>query len=143
MAIGTVSMLGPGTLTIGPAGAGQLIAQAQVRAARVIPTENVTRTDEKPVLSGEKLAASESATYSYTLQVTFIQDASLNGIIDYSYDNAGTTKVFVFKPANAAAAQVAGSLRVVPIEFGGDVNDPSPESQVTFAIIGTPAFTPN
>jgi hypothetical protein len=143
MPIGTLPLLGPGTLTIGAAGAGQLNASAQVRSAKVVPTENVTRTDEKPVLSGEKLAASESAAYTFVLTVTFIQDPALNGVVDYSYDNAGVTKPFSFKPSNAAATKVEGNLRVMPIEYGGDVNDPSPESSVTFAIIGTPVFTPN
>lgn len=141
--VNSMSMLGPGVLTIGAAGAGQLVAQAQVRSCRVVPSENVTKTDAKPVLSGEKLAASEVADYSFVLQVTFIQDPSLNGIIDYSYDNLGVTKPFSFKPSNAAASKVEGNLRVMPIEYGGDVVDPSPESQTTFAIIGTPVFTPN
>lgn len=143
MVVNAMPMLGPGTLTIGASGAGQLNASAQVRSARVVPTENVTKTEAKPVLSGEKLAASETADYTFTLVVTFIQDPSLNGIIDYSYDNMGVTKPFSFKPSNAAAHKVEGNLRVIPIEFGGDVVDPSPESQTTFAIIGTPVFTPS
>jgi hypothetical protein len=142
MVVNTNAMLGPGTLTIGAAGAGQLIAQSQVRKCEVVPTENVTRTDAKPVLSGEKLAASETADYTFTLDVTFLQDRIANGVVDYSYDNAGLTKPFSFKPDNAGASKVEGNIRVKPIKFGGPVDDPSPESDVSFAIIGTPVFTP-
>lgn len=141
MTIETASMMGPGTLTIGT-GPGITVDQ-QVRACAVVPTENVTRIEAKRVLSGEELPASETATYTFALEVTLIQDAELGGIIDYSYDNAGTEKAFSFKPVDALAAKVEGTLRVQPIKYGGSVDEPSPESDVTFAIIGTPVFTPN
>lgn len=141
MTINTASMLGPGTLTIG--GVGGLAASSQVRAAAVEPTENVARTEAKRVLSGEELPASETATYSFVLRCTFLQDDLDGGVIDYSYSNAGLEKAFVFHPATAREAEVTGTLRVQPIKFGGTTDEPSPESEVSFAIIGTPTFTPH
>lgn len=140
MTIHTVPMGGPGTLTIGT-GPG-ITVSAQVRACAVVPTENVTVVEAKRVLSGEELPRSESATYTFALECTFLQDASTGGIIDYSYDNAGDEKVFSFAPDDSTAAEFTGTIRVQPIKFGGTVDEPSPESDVTFAIIGTPAFTP-
>lgn len=141
MTIHTVPLSGPGTLTIGT-GPG-ITVSSQVRAFAIEPSEEVTRTDAKKVLSGEELPASESATYTYAAKATFLQDDTTGGIIDYSWDNAGVEKAFVYKPNDDRAAQVAGTFRVVPIKFGGEVDDPSPESEVTFAVVGTPTFTPD
>lgn len=142
--IETLDMLGPGTLTIGAAGPGQLNATAQVRACRIIPTENVSRVEPKRVLSGEQTAAKETVTHSFTVRVRFLQSPETNGVVDYSYDHAGEEQPFTFQPRNAAAAKVEGTLRVVPIEFGGDVSAEEPESEVTFAGIGElPTFTPD
>jgi hypothetical protein len=140
MPIHTVPLAGPGTLTIGT-GPG-ITVSSQVRAFAVEVAEEVTRTDAKKVLSGEELPASESATYNYTAKATFLQDDTTGGIIDYSYDNAGDEKAFSFKPNDARAAKIEGTLRIVPLNFGGEVDDPSPESEVTFSVIGTPTFTP-
>lgn len=143
MTINLNSQLGPGTLTIGAAGAGQLNATSQVRACAVNPTENVTRTESKRVLSGEVLPASEVADYGFTLDVTYVQDRTPAGVTAYGYANMGQTKPFTYQPDNASAAKVTGSLRVKPIKFGGSVDESSPESDVSYVIIGTPVFTPS
>lgn len=134
--------IGPGVLTIGA-----IAFQAQCKSATITPTENVDSTDKVDVLSGETLAAQDTATYTYTLSVTFLQDlgiAATSGIVAYSWANAGLTKAFVYTPSNAAAAgskTVSGNLRVVPLTIGGDVAAQAPTSDVTFAIIGTPTLT--
>lgn len=131
--------VGPGVLTINA-----LAFQAQCKSAELQVTENIDSTDAVSVLSGETLAQQDNATYSYQLVVTFLQDLgqpASSGIVAYSWANAGQTKAFVYTPSNAAAAGSktwSGNLRVVPLNVGGDVGNQAAESQVTFAIIGTP-----
>lgn len=134
--------IGPGVLTINALAFG-----AQCKEATLIPTENVDSTDKVDVLSGETLAAQDTATYTYQLQVTFLQDLgqpAASGIVAFSWANAGQTKAFVYTPSNAAAAGAktwSGNLRVMPLNVGGAVGNQAPESQVTFQVIGTPTIT--
>lgn len=134
--------VGPGVLSIGG-----VVFQAQCKSAVLTPTENVDSTDKVDVLSGETLAQADTATYTYELTVTFLQDLgqpAASGIVAYSWANAGTTKAFIYTPSNAAAAGSktwTGSLRVVPLPIGGDVQAQASESQVTFQVIGTPVVS--
>lgn len=134
--------VGPGVLSIGA-----IAFQAQCASAELQVTENVDSTDKVDVLSGETLAAQDTATYTYQLVVTFLQDlgvAATAGIVAYSWANAGLTKAFIYTPSNAAAAGSktwTGNLRVVPLNIGGDVGAQAPTSQVTFQVIGTPVVS--
>lgn len=131
--------LGPGTLTLG---AGAMQVNAQLRAASVVPTENVTTTDAIKVLSGEELAAEDTATYSFALEGTFLQDlGAVAGVVDWSWTNMGTDQAFVFTPNTAAGVDVTGILVPVPLRIGGDeVDGPPMQSDFTWRIKGTPAF---
>ena len=134
--------LGPGVLSIGA-----VAFQAQCRSATLQVTENVDSTEKVDVLSGETLAQQDTATYTYTLAVTFLQDLgqpAASGIVAYSWANAGTTKAFIYTPSNAAAAGSktwTGNLRVVPLNIGGDVQAQAAQSDVVFAVIGTPTVS--
>lgn len=119
--------------------------QAQCVACELQVTEVVASTDAVPVLSGETLAASDTATYTYALAVTFLQDEGQTvtaGIVGYSWANAGQTKPFTFTPSNAAAAGTktwSGNCRIKPLNIGGKAGD-NGQSDVVFAIIGTPTM---
>lgn len=134
--------IGPGVLTIGATP-----FQAQCRAAEIQVTENVDSTEKVDVLSGETLAAVDTATYTYALAVTFLEDLgqpAASGIVAYSWANAGTTKAFVYTPSNAAAAGSktwTGNLRVVPLNVGGPVQNQAAQQDVVMQIIGTPVVT--
>lgn len=134
--------VGPGVLTINALAFG-----AQCKSAELQVTENVDSTEKVDVLSGETLAQQDTATYTYQLVVTFLQDLgqpAASGIVAFSWANAGQTKAFVYTPSNAAAAGSktwSGNLRVVPLNIGGDVQAQAAESQVTFQVIGTPTIS--
>lgn len=113
----------------------------QVRSCRVVPAENVKTVEAVPMLSGDILAEEETASYKYTLVVSFQQDLTTSGVIDWTWDNAGLTKAFSYTPNTAQGTVIAGNIRVVPLEVGGDA-DTRPTSDATFAIIGTPTKTP-
>jgi hypothetical protein len=134
--------VGPGVLTFAA-----VAFQAQCKSAVLQATEVVDSTAKVDVLSGETLAQQDTATYTYQLVVTFLQDLgqpASTGIVAYSWANAGTTKAFVYTPSNAAAAGSktwSGNLRIVPLNVGGDVVPQAAESQVTFQVIGTPTVS--
>ena len=126
-------LLGPGTLKLGTAGAFDV--SAQVRACKVTPSETVTRVEAVPVLSGDELPASESATISSKLEGTFLQALEANGIVDYTWTNAGLEKDFEFVPSTDGDRVVSGTVRIVPIELGGDVSKTArPESPFSWSI---------
>ena len=129
--------LGPGTLTLG---AGAMEVNAQLTACSVVPSENVTTTDSIKVLSGEELAGDDSASYTFTLEGTFLQDlGAVASVVDWSWSNMGTEQPFTFTPNTAAAVEVSGTLTPVPLRVGGDEVDAGPmASDFTWRIKGTP-----
>lgn len=133
MAIKSVTV-GPGDLTF--ATDSQTFA-SQITSARV--TVGVNRGDELKVLSGESIPA--EATYTYELEATALQDLTANGIVDWSWKQAGKTAAFVYTPNKANAATIKGTVVVDPISVGGEVGQRA-TSDFTFPIVGTPTFTP-
>lgn len=131
--------LGPGTLKLGPSGAEDV--SCQVRACQVNPTENVESTEAIPVLCGEEIAAEESASLSFTLSGTILQDLAASGVVDYTWTNASDEVAFEFIPNTAAARKVTGTVRLIPLVIGGEVSKVNrPTSDFEWKIIGTPVF---
>jgi len=127
--------LGPGLLVLGD---GPLDVSAQLTACEVVPAEEVTSTDAISVLSGERLEGDEEVTFRYTLEGTFLQDLALAGVVSWSWANAGTPQAFRFVPDNAAARQVEGIVKPVPLRIGGDEVGARMTSDFTWRIVGTP-----
>lgn len=128
-----------GTMTLG---ASDLDVAAQVLGAAVVPSEKVKETDPRPVLSGDELPGSSSASLSYRLKGKFLQDGGAAGVVAFSWTNAGDEVDFTLKPNDASAASVTGTVRVVPLQIGGDVSKTDPaESDFDWQIIGTPTPT--
>lgn len=126
--------LGDGTLILGAAED----VTAQVRSCKIAASENVSTTDEKKVLSGEKLPGTSSASITRTLTGTFIQDIEEDGLVDWSEDNETTEQDFIFVPDNDTGRARKGVLYPVGLDFGGDVGDTSPEAAFTWRIKGKP-----
>lgn len=126
--------VGPGTFA--------LVAtdfSAQLTQLQVVPSENVESTDVVKVLSGEQLDAEDTATYSYAVTGTFLQDLAAAGIIDYSWQNAGDTVAFTYQPVDATARAVEGFVRIVPLTIGGEVAVRA-TADFTWQCVGTPTF---
>ena len=129
--------LGPGTLTFGAVGSNIEISD-YVKTVKVSPSVNAE--DGVLVLSGRTIPGDR--TYAYTLSFTSFQTLKKGGLIDWSYKNAGKEVPFEFKPKDkSSAAVVKGTVVVDPIELGGDVGT-KPTSDVEYAIVGSPVFTP-
>jgi hypothetical protein len=128
--------MGPGTLTLGAA---PLDVSCQVAAARVVPTENVDTLDAVPMLCGDDLPQEQNASVTWQLTGTFQQDIALGGVVAYTWDESGAEVPFTLVPNTAAARQVTGKVRIVPLIVGGDVKT-RPASDFTWSIIGAPVL---
>lgn len=109
----------------------------QVTSAKITPS--VKRDDDIVVLSGATIAG--ATNYTATLEFTALQDLTANGVIDYSWKNAGQEVQFEFSPAKQGAMKFAGAVIIDPITAGGDVNARA-TSEVKWNCIGMPSFTP-
>lgn len=111
--------VGPGTLTLG---AGPLNISAQLLSASIVFSEKVKETDPIPVLSGEEIPGSSSASLTWRFKGKVLQDLAAAGLVDYSYTNAGETVPFAYVPNTAVDRIVEGFVRVIPFTIGGDVS---------------------
>lgn len=113
--------LGPGTLTLDPGGAA-LEVSAQITNGRIEWSESVNSTDPIPVLSGEELPGEDEVTYAATLAGNVVQDIDAAGLVAWSWTHKGETVNFTFVPSTTDGREVTGTVRVIPLTLGGDVN---------------------
>lgn len=131
--------VGPGVFTLG---VGPTAFEAQVRSCVVKVSENVKTVEAVPMLSGDELAEEETASYKYTVNVSFQQDLGTAGIVDYTWDNEGDTVPFTYEPNTTDGATIVGTCRIVPLDIGGDPKT-RPSSDVVFSCPAKPTFTPS
>lgn len=141
--------LGPGRLTLtAPEGGTQVQVAAQLTNCRVAATEAVTAGARTPVLSGEELVGQDSARYTYTLAGTLFQDfggidvATVDAVVDWSWDHKGKVCDFEFVPNTAGERKVVGTTHPIPIQIGGPITGtptnrgPNPTSDFTWRAKG-------
>lgn len=134
----TVSKLGPGLLTIGPAGTEQDIS-CRLSAAWVKWDKD--KEDDVPVLCGETIAG--AATYTATLTGTFAQDlGETTSFVEYTWANKGQTQPFVFVPSTSDGKQVEGNVTLDPIDVGGDEVKKNMMSDFEWDCVGEPTIGP-
>jgi hypothetical protein len=131
-----------GVLLLGTA---PLDVSAQVTSIKLTPSETVETTDAIPVLSGDEIPEEEEADYTYVLEGTFLQDLAVAGIIEYSWNNKGQWRDFVFVPNNTVDRGVQGQVRITPLAVGGDITRPAnrPTSDFTWKARGVDVSTPD
>jgi hypothetical protein len=126
--------MGPGTLIIGATGS-SVDFTAQVKSCKVTPKGK--SGDSAMTLSGETIAGDRE--YTTTLDATVIQDLSDDGIIDWTWANAGQEVPFQFTPSTAAGKTFTGLVVVDPLEVGGDVGKKN-ESSMSWECVGLPSI---
>lgn len=130
--------LGPGSLVFGEVAVDELDISCQVTACKV--TFDSDKEDDVPTLCGGIITGEKS--YTSKLEFTAAQDLEANGLIDWTWKNAGKQVPFKFVPLEGSAATVVGQVTIDPIEFGGDVKKRN-LSEAEFDIVGLPTFTPD
>lgn len=130
-----IHKLGPGTLVLGSIGT-QLDMSCQLTNFKVAAEADAE--DSEAVLCGDTIAGAR--IYTWTASGALFQDIEADGVIDFTWKNAGTEMPYKFVPDAAGTAAVTGRLIVDPLEFGGDVNVKN-KSEFEWAHVGTPNFT--
>ncbi len=125
--------LGPGTLTLNPGAAFEM--NTQLKNARVEWSENVSSEDAVDVLSGEQLAGDEDASYTAKLAGNVLQDLEDTGLVAFTWENMGLEVPFTFTPRTDVGTAVSGTVRIVPLNLGGDVKS-RPESDFSWSCVG-------
>lgn len=141
--------LGPGTLTLDDGGADEIEVSAQLSNCRIEPSENVDEGDDLDLLDGTTLLGEDNVTRSYVLAGTAVQDLNATtltpkGFTDWSWDHKGAELAFTFIPntARGATVGVAGTVRVIPLQIGGDAKIRN-TADFSWVVIGEPTFTPD
>ncbi|UEA83102.1 hypothetical protein [Tsukamurella paurometabola] len=131
--------LGPGSLIFGSGtGASLLDISCQVTAAKI--TFDSDKEDDLPTLCGDTIAGEK--LYTSKLEFSAGQDNEKDGLIDWTWKNAGKEVPFTFIPKEGEAAAVNGRVIVDPVEYGGDVKKRN-ISDAEWDIVGLPTFTPD
>lgn len=130
--------LGPGTLTFGTVSIDQLDISCQVTAVKV--TFDSDKEDDLPTLCGSVITGEK--IYTSKLAFSSAQDLEADGLIDWTWKNAGKEMPFTFAPKNDETATIKGTVVIDPVEFGGDVKKRN-ISEAEFDIVGLPTFTPD
>ncbi len=137
-----IPALGPGSLIFTLPGTGpnlELDISCQVTAAKI--TFDNDKEDDLPTLCGTSIVGNK--TYTAKLEGSAAQDLEANGLIDWTWRNAGKEAAFEFVPLDGTgAATITGTVVIDPIEFGGDVKKRN-ISDFEFDTVGVPTFTPD
>ena len=129
--------LGPGSLIFGATGQ-TLDISCQVTACKV--TFDSDKEDDLPTLCGGTITGEK--IYTAKLEASAAQDLETNGLIDWTWKNAGKQVPFTVIPTEGEAAAVKGTVTVDPVEYGGDVKKRN-ISDAEWDIVGLPTFTPD
>lgn len=132
----TESRLKSGTLTL------DAVAFAtQATNVRLTPDTDAVG-DPLEVLSGDTITAEDETSWSLVIEAVQDFDASaLASFVHFCFDNAGEIVPYSWKP-NADSPTYSGSIRVRPVEIGGDVNARLTTS-AEFPCTGKPVRTPD
>lgn len=130
--------LGPGSLTFDAPGGGSVLLDMSAQVTKCSIAAKGDSDDPTPVLSGGQVVGAR--TYAWTLSAELFQDAAKDGVIDWSWRNAGAETTFTFTPS-AGGEKVTGRVQVDPIDLGGDVKKKN-TSEIEWTITTTPSFTP-
>jgi hypothetical protein len=124
--------LGPGSLKIGETASAREWAGELSKCAITVDTSG---DDPTPMLDGSELAGEES--YAYVLALTLQQDYEYTSLEVFCHQNKGKEFPFVFVPNSAGGVDWSGTLRIRPVNIGGDVKKRN-TSDAEFPIVGEP-----
>jgi hypothetical protein len=129
---------GVGTFTLGTTPGTDFSCQVQSMGVNIDVDEGDTIT----VLCGDQVPGSR--TYTYSLAGTVLQDIAIaDGLVQYTWENAGTEQDFTFVPSTAAVTAIAGTVVIDPLSIGtsdGEFGDVL-TSDFEWACAGQPVVT--
>lgn len=132
----TAHATGPGTLTFGEVG-GPEAQDFSCQVTKVAVTTKSDSEDDQPTLCGDVIAGEQ--TDSATLEATFAQDFSREGVVAWSWANKGKQVPVRFIPNLATDMEVVGTITVRPLNIGGDAKKKN-TSDVEWPFVGFPTL---
>jgi len=108
--------LGPGFLKFGATGSEQEFG-THVTRIELAPSWN--EEDPVPVLSGDQYL--DEGTFEGTISGEFLQEYTLDGLVNWTWTNTGKVVPFTFTPRGDAELTYSGECQVRAVTVGGDV----------------------
>jgi hypothetical protein len=128
--------IGPGTLKLG-SGGDAFQAEVRLESCTISWSESVSRTDGRKVLSGGSTLASEKATYTAQISGKIVSDFDDDaGLVSWTWAHKGLEEAFLYVPNSDAERAVQGECRIIPLDFGGDVDADGPDVDFTWNCTG-------
>ena len=124
--------LGPGSLKIGVTATAREWAGELTKTSLEVDTSS---EDPTPTLDGGEIDGED--TYAYSLKGTIMQSFDFDSLEKFCHENKGKVLPFVFTPNNAGGIDWSGSVKIRPVNIGGDVKKKN-TSDFDFPIIGEP-----
>jgi hypothetical protein len=124
--------LGPGSLKLGSAGSEREFAASTTKTE--LKPEYKTE-DPVPLLSGDSYVP--EGTWAGSIEGEFYQEFSMESLVAWTYENAGATLPFVFRPNNKGALAFKGKCVISPVSVGGDAGKANTAS-FAFTLVGRP-----
>lgn len=127
-----MTTLGPGTLLIGAAGS-EVDYSIKVNSIRL--TTGHDTTDPTTKLDGSQFPG--TTTFTGELSGNVDVDAEVeDGLFQLSSEHSGTVQSFRFLPNDAAEAEAAGLLTIMPLDLGADAYGDTLTSDFTWSTMG-------
>ncbi|MEU3475350.1 hypothetical protein [Rhodococcus sp. NPDC006774] len=133
-----IHTLGPGSLVINAPGGGSVALDISCQISNLVISAKGDSEDPTPTLCGGAVAGAR--TYAWTMAGAVFQDVQADGLIDWTWRNAGAETGFTFIPDTTGQAKVTGTVMVDPVGLGGDVKKRN-TSEFEWNISGDPVFT--
>ena len=132
------NVFGPGELQIGATGS-EIDASCMVNSLKI--TAAPDRGDSTTMLCGTEKPG--NTRYDYTMDGVLDLDleAGAASLFALSQDNPGSEQPFVFTPNTPGGTSAAGTLILDPLDFGGDEYGAVMQSDVSWTLVGAPAYT--
>lgn len=127
-------VVGPGTLKLGDIGD---VIQIECQLTSAVVSWDVDADDDIPLLCGEVAPGDE--TFTATISGNMFQDLSTDGIVEWSWTNKGTSQPVEFIPSTAEAKKITGTVKVRPIDVGGDAKAKA-RSDFEWPFVGEPVL---
>lgn len=124
--------LGPGSLKFGAAGSEREFAASTTKTE--FKPEYKTE-DPVPLLSGDSYVP--EGEWGGSIEGEFYQEFSMGGLVAWTYENAGQTLPFIFRPNNKGALAFKGKCVISPVSVGGDAGK-SNTASFSFTLVGAP-----
>nr|DAW00323.1 MAG TPA: tail tube protein [Caudoviricetes sp.] len=129
---GEIRRLGPGVLKFGETATA---AEFSARCSNVEVAPTISSESTVALLDGSDYVPEGSPGGEISGKV--YQDYTMDGLVAWSWKQAGKTLPFVYQPVKAEKLQVKGKCVIQPIKIGGDVKKTN-DSDFKFALVGMP-----